>query len=202
MERFASLPGWYRAVLPALVALWATVTGYYWLGASGVSASGAAVSFERQHDARLLRIDDGRAFRVDRFGVNVVKYTRGVFPLCPLCGLYESAGTVMNLAEYRRGDWVYGAHAQPFQEAVNLKTGETIDVPVGTDLSQPPPEFVSRGLSFEPAHALKPEDVLASFPPLSTINESCVVFNLAFLVLVVPLLAFGLFRLLRGGKTA
>lgn len=197
MSRMANLPPWYRAVLPMVLGLWVLVSAYYWLGASGVQASGASVSFDREHDFVLLRIDDKWAFKPDKYGVNVVKYERGPFPLCPLCGVYEPAGTVMNLAAFKKGDWVYVDMTQPFMEAVNLKTGETIDVPAEGELKEPSAAFVAKGLTFDPELKVDRQALLTGLTPLSTINESCVVFNLAFLVLVVPLLVFGALKLLR-----
>ena len=161
------VPAWYRVLAGSCAILWVAVSIFYWLGASGVRASGAKMSFERQHDFALLEIDGQRAFRVDKYGVSVTKYRRGTFPFCPLCGVNESAGTVMNLAGYRKGDWVYTAHAQPLNEAVNLKTGEVVDLPAsGEELSKPPPEFVSRGLDFASANAIDAGVLSTTFAPL------------------------------------
>ncbi|MDI1429686.1 hypothetical protein [Polyangium sorediatum] len=197
------IPKWFQAVAGATVALWLLVSIYYWAGAGGVRAHGASTSFERQHDFALLQIDDHRAFRVDKFGVNITKYRRGTFPFCPLCGVNESAGTVMNFAQYRKGDWVYTDLAQPFDEAVNLKTGEVINLSEGGGkLETPPPEFAARGLDFESANKLDEGRVLAEFTPLSTINESCIVFNMAFLLIFAALVVVGGVLVIRRPKEA
>ncbi|MDC3958775.1 hypothetical protein [Polyangium jinanense] len=197
------IPKWFRAVAGATAGLWIIVSIYYWLGAGGVRAHGASMSFERQHDFALLQIDDGRAFRVDKYGVSITKYRRGTFPFCPLCGVNESAGTVMNGAQYRKGDWVYTDYPQPFNEAVNLKTGEVIDIPAAEDqLEKPPSEFAARGLDFESESKLDAGRFLAEFTPLSTINESCIVFNMAFLLIFAVLLVVGIVLAIRRPKEA
>ena len=189
MSRF---PKWYRAAVTGFMALWVAIGIYYWMGASGVRIGGMTASFERQGDSALLRIDGTRAFRVDRGELSVTRYRRAPFPFCPLCGVHEQAGTIMNLAGYRKGDWVYTSFPQPFVEAVNLATGETIDLPAGGGaLTQPPPAFVARGLDFAPANAIDPDLIRASFPLLSTIHESCVVFNLGFLSVFAALTLLG-----------
>jgi hypothetical protein len=195
MRRF---PSWYRATASAFVLLWGIVGAYYAIGASSVRASGATTSFDRSHDISLLKIDEHRAFRLDKYGASVTKYERGTFPFCPICGVFKPAGTVMNLAGYRKGDWVYTAHPQPFSEAVNLKTGEVVDLPADRgELSQPPPEFVARGLDFDKANAIDPSLIASTFTPLSTINESCVVFNMAFIAVFGALLLVGLVLAMR-----
>jgi len=197
------IPKWLRAVAGATAILWIIVSIYYWAGAGGVRSYGASTSFERQHDFALLRIDEGRAFRVDKHGVNITKYRRGTFPFCPLCGVNESAGTVMNLAQYRKGDWVYTDLTQPFDEAVNLKTGEVINLPEGEgQLEKLPPEFAARGLDFESANKLDAGRILTEFTPLSTINESCIVFNMAFLSIFAVLLVVGVVFAIRRPKEA
>ncbi|MDD5305985.1 MAG: hypothetical protein PHU25_01565 [Deltaproteobacteria bacterium] len=193
------VPRWFWTVTVAAASLWLIVTLYYWLGASGVSASGAKISFDRKHDISLFKVDDTQALSVDKYGVGLVKYKRGMFPFCPLCGMNESSGTIMNGVRYRKGDWIYTDIAQPFKEAVNLKTGETVDLPDGSGtLAQPPADFVARGLDFAQGNAIDPESVSTSFVRLPTINESCVTFNAAFIIVFgVLLLIGGVFALRR-----
>ena len=100
MKRF---PRWYVVSASSCLILWLVVSLYYALGASGVKAFGATTSFDRSHDFSLFKIDEQRAFRVDKYGTSLTKYKRGSFPFCPLCGINESAGTIMNLAVYRKG---------------------------------------------------------------------------------------------------
>jgi hypothetical protein len=203
------LPDWYYSVAGLVLALWLGFNLYYRFGAEGVEVSGASVSFDRQYDRQLLRVNDQLAFIISSGYPSVVRYERGAFPFCPLCGIYEPAGTVVNGTRYRKGDWVYSDSVSGYgSDMVNLRTGEAIDVPEGEvrDPREFDPATVeayrARGLRFDPASALSPEQIAREFEAISTINESCVVFNAAFLLLLAVLLLSGIVLFLRGPRAA
>jgi hypothetical protein len=200
------LPQWFLTVMGLVVLLWAGVTVYYRLGASGVRvrAYGAAASFDRRFDRTLLKINDRYAMVASTVGSNpsVYRYERGMFPFCPLCGIYTMQGAGFG-ADYRKGDWIYGSQASPWGDAVNVRTGEVIDVPgsTGSLEENPPAEFKARGLDFAPADKLTPEAAIAGLEPLSTINESCLVFTVAFMLIAGLVLLIGLVSLAVGRRT-
>jgi hypothetical protein len=198
------LPGWWIAVASLLLLLWATTTLWYHLGAKGVDFDSGSIDFQRQHDFKLFRLSDRAALLVGPGGfLSVVKYGRGMIPFCPLCGLYESRGSIVNLVRYHKDDWIYTDFPGPFSEIYNVKTGEAIDVKATLapgesklDLATIP-EYRTRGLNSDVAYKITPGDVRRSWPTLSTINESCIVFNAAFLLLTGFWLVVGVLALLR-----
>jgi hypothetical protein len=92
--------------------------------------------------------------------------------------------------------------AGPYGEAINVRTGEVIDVPESTSpmADDPPAELKARGLELVAANKLTTEAAIAGLEPLSTINESCVTFNAAFILLGGFVLVIGLVSLLIGRK--
>lgn len=202
-----SLPAWYKATGIVVLLMFVAVNVYYRLGAGGIQVSGSSVSFDRHHDFALFRIDDRLAFLLTKSGfVSVVRYKRGTFPFCPVCGLYEPAGMVLSLAQYKKDNWVYTGHPDPKRVcAVNLKTGEALkagSAPVArpglkVDVSQIA-VYRENGLTLEERHRLSPSAVAKKFKSLSTINESCFVFNAAFFLVLGAMLILGIVFLIRG----
>jgi hypothetical protein len=203
-------PGWYRAVLVMLGGVCGALALYYSLGASGVRVSGAKVSFDRDKDRQLFKIDESRAFLYSSGGyLSVVKYGPGVFPFRLVCGKCETQGGLLNLAKYMKGDWVYSDHfdlprgAKIRTGALNLKSGEAVEV-------QAPPEaktgytydalkipfLVQHGLTFEEQHKLTVDQVAHTYPPLSTLKESCLVLFAAILLVFGIWIAVGLVLLI------
>ena len=202
-------PSWWVAVLVPLLLLWVSVTVYYKQGASGIAFGGGEVSFERRFDFALFRIDDRSALLVTRDGsMSVVAYGRGAFPFCPLCGTYQPEGSIVNLARYYKDGWMYTDHlGGPFAELYHVPTGEKVQVerppgiaPGATDGLDAAklPAYAGRGLTFEAQHRITPAVIEEKFPPLRAINESCVVFNAAFLILTILWLMVGLVTVVRG----
>jgi hypothetical protein len=176
------------------------LNAYYRLGAGGVSVSGADVSFERRFDVELFDAKDGLAFLLTKSGsVSLVKIERGAFPFCPLCGEWEPAGSVVNVVGYSKGAWIYSDHASPFFEAWNLETGESVDLDasLGPLREHLPIELEAVGLDYDAEHRLTDQLVARDYPALSPINESCVVFNMAFFLIFVVLLTIAVTFLLR-----
>ncbi len=173
---------------------------YYRLGADGVSVSGADVSFERQRDVALFDAKNGYALLLTAPGViSLVKVERGAFPFCPLCGEWEPAGSVVNLVGYRKGAWLYSDQASPFSEAWNIETGESVDLDasLGSLQGHLPIELEAAGLDFDAEHRLTGAVVARDYPALSAIGESCVVFNMAFFLIFIVLMAIAVTFLLR-----
>jgi hypothetical protein len=219
-------PTWWAVVLVLLLALWVGVTFFYRRGASGVSVGagggGSAISFDRQNDFALFKIDDKVGLVVNRDGsASVARYGRGTFPFCPLCGIYELQGSVVNLARYYRNGWVYTDYpGGPFAELYHVASGQTVDVarpvataaapaaapaaPAGADTAAVAslPDYARRGLTFDEANRLTPARIQELFQPLAAINESCVVFNAAFMLLAAVWLIIALVFVIRGRPVA
>lgn len=198
-------PAWYLAGLGLITALFLGTTIYYHLGAEGVRVKGARIDFDRKFDRRLFKVDDRRAWSVSARGggdafVSLVRYRRGTPPFCPVCGWNTTNGSIFNLADFRKGDWVYSKYTFPGQPiAYNLRTGEVVrSAKKARDSSSRAPEpadepfYVQQGFTFD--DALRVSRQLDPKRELSTINEGCVIFVAAFLVfyalflLVLPVL--------------
>lgn len=194
------IPNWLGAVTWVTFGLFVLLNVYYRLGAGGVSVSGADVSFERRFDVELFDAKNDLAFLLTRSGaISLVKIARGAFPFCPLCGEWEPAGSVVNVVGYRKGPWIYSDVASPFSEAWNVETGESVDLEasLGSLDAQLPVELEAVGLDFGAEHRVTDVMVARDFPRLATINESCVVFNMAFFLIFVVLMAIAVTFLLR-----
>jgi hypothetical protein len=182
---------------------WGALLLYYHTGASGVRIEGASVDFGRGADYQLYRITDRMALQVNADQTSaIVEYQRGIAPLTLLCGTYENNGTTLVRARLA-GDWLYGIPVEQLQSegwrkvpragvaAVNLATGETISVAKQSlDPSQKwplPPELVARGWSEEAGVKANAKALVGRLEKLSTSNESCENFNVAFLLVAVAL---------------
>jgi hypothetical protein len=207
-SRRTILPGWYIAVGGLLVGLFVLFNVAYRLGAGGIEVSGASSSFDREFDHQLFKIDDRRAFLIFDDNISVVKYAGGLAPFRPVCGTYEPDGSVINLAHFKKGDWVYSKYPEfDGPDAYNLRTEEVVKVDVpdrkGSERVDPAtvPFYAEHGFTFDDALLLKPELVAKEHEPLSTMNESCVTFNAAFyllfalmIVVGIPLAVMGIIR--------
>lgn len=198
-------PDWYLALVGLITVLFVGTTVYYHLGAEGVRVKGATIDFSRKFDQRLFKLDGRRAYAVSARGggdafVSLVKYRRGTFPFCPLCGWNTPYGSVFNLADFRKGDWIYSRYTfagRPI--AYNLKTGETVKSAKTKELSasrapEPADEpfYVKMGFTFD--ESLKISRHLDPKQEISVINEGCIIFTAAFLffyalfLLILPVL--------------
>jgi len=180
---------------------------YYLFGASGFSYGGKSFSFNREHDRQLFAIDDHRAFSVSGGkypSVSVVKYGDG-FPLFRVCGACQPRGGVFAIARFKKGNWIYTD--MPWLKgpaAYNLETEEfvTLEVPAPEHSKIDPedvPFYASHGFTFDREHKLELETIAESYKPLSTVNEMCIILQIAaFIVLGIVgiiaaiLLPFGL----------
>jgi hypothetical protein len=195
-----------------LAILWIGVTVVYRQGESGVrvGTGGAGLSFERQNDHALFAIDARAALLVSQDGsMSLVEYGRGPFPFCPLCGTHELRGSIVNLAHYYKDGWIYTDHpGGPFAELYHVASGQRVDVPrpagavPGQTDAGALPGYASRGLTIDADHRITPALIHERFPSLSLINESCVVFNSAFMLLAAAWIAVGLVIAIRGRRIA
>ena len=189
-QALTALGGWV-AVNLVLAALFVGLNLAYRAGADAVEFKGGVASFDREFDGALFGIDAKRAYRVSGSGdVSVVKIKPGTPPFRPVCGTTTLDGSLINLAMYQRGDWVYSGYPEfDGVDAYNLKTGETLSVsaptPAPGKMSDPLtiPEYRSRGLTFTDGNKLTPERIVRGHRQLASIEESCVVFNAAFFLL-------------------
>lgn len=200
------LPPWHTAVGGLLLALFLVFNLAYRLGAGGIRVGGADTSFDREHDSALFKIDERRAFLVDGNFVAIVKYKDGIPPFRPLCGRCDLDGTVFNMANFQKGDWFYSRYPElDGPDAYNAKTGELVklDVPRSQKDVDPQqvPFYAEHGFTFDEALAVTPARVAGQYEQLSKIQESCVTFNAAFVLLFgmmaligAPMLIVGLRR--------
>jgi hypothetical protein len=123
-----------------------------------------------------------------------VKYGSG-FPLFRVCGKCQTRGSIFNLPQYQKGDWVYTN--MPWLKgpaAYNLKTEElvTLKVPAPTNSKIDPedvPFYEEHGFTFDDSRKLDLEKIAESYEPVSTMNEMCIILQVAgFIVLAIVLL--------------
>lgn len=207
---------WYLPVLILLLLLWGGVSAAYYVGAEGVRfvRTGATVDFNRDNDFALFALGNGAAVLVSGSDyISTVRIERGLFPFCPLCGEYEPNGTLVNGSNYIDGEWIYRAPIELPKDAseasqgalYNVVSGELVRVPPGATLPQQAMLLTSRGLVIDPSKALTPAVLEARTTPVAAINESCIVFQAAFLLVVGAWALLGLGLVLRGklaGKPA
>jgi hypothetical protein len=192
-----------RAALVAML----LIQLYNALGFAGFAYGGKSFSFGRMHDKQMYAIDAERAFLVtgdQHKSVSIVKYKSG-FPLFRLCGACETAGGVFPWAHYKKGKWVYTE--MPWLKgpaAYDLESGKkvTLDVPDPKSSKIDPedvPFYAEHGFTFDKSAKIDPETLGESYERLSTVNEMCVILQVAgfivlFFVLLVGaiLLPFGL----------
>jgi len=192
-----------RAALVAIL----LINLYYVFGAGGFSYGGRSFSFKREHDRQLFAIDERRAFSVSGGkypSASIVKYGDG-FPLFRACGACEPRGSIFNLPRFKKGDWVYTD--MPWIKgpaAYNLRTEElvTLKVPAPANHKIDPedvPFYAEHGLTFDESRKLDLETIAETYKPVSTINEMCVILQVAGFIVVaiigliaLILLPFGL----------
>ena len=208
------IPGWYSPLLIFVVILWIVFSLIHWLGGSGVNVSGADVSFNREHDVQLFRITDRIAFELDNDGdVSVMTYAPTMFPFNVLAGWYERDGRAMSGRVMRMGDWVYSDSpglGRGIPDALNLKTGETLTVPDDQakqytktyDISvlNTLPFYRDHGFVVDEQHRMTAEQVATDFTAISTLNESGMIVQAAFLFAIGLLTAVAFIGMLMPRK--
>jgi len=195
------IPRWFKGLGALLLLLWVLFNVAYRLGLTTVVVYGAEAPFaDQKFDHTLYKIDELHGFLIGSSDdIAVVSYADGTFPFAPVCGSFEPKGRVLNLANYQKDDWVYSQYPQfggPI--ATNLKTGQVLSGDAFTIPDDGPadpsqiPAYRENGLTFDPQYLLTPAKVAAGYPKLSTINDSCVTFNLAFFLLFIVMALIGI----------
>ena len=191
-----------------VLGLFISLNIFYALGASGVLVGTSALDFARDFDYQLYEFKDDMGFSVDREDgrVEVVYIETAPILFRPMCGTYQANGYLMPGADFRKGDWLYTEFPQHGEvDALNLETGETYDVPgitPDTDrIDWSTVEFyLKNGLEINDKYRLKGDNVEKEFAMVSTMNESCLVFNAAFYFLFAILGIIALVYFIRAKK--
>ncbi|MCK6513702.1 hypothetical protein L6R46_01410 [Myxococcota bacterium] len=208
-QALTALSAWFGVNI-VLAALFVGLNLAYRAGADAVEFKGGVASFDREFDGALFGIDAKRAYRVSGSGdVAVVKIKPGTPPFRPVCGTTTLDGSLINLAMYQRGDWVYSGYPEfDGVDAYNVRTGEALSVsaptpaPGSTTDPMNVPEYRSRGLTFTEANKLTLERIVRGHRQLASIEESCEVFNAAFFVLFAASAVVGLWLAARALRSS
>lgn len=186
-------PHWYVAVWALLLVLFGAFFIAYKLGASGVRISGSVLSFNRQQDNLLFKIDDERAFNIHPLAelnefIAIVFYRKAYFPFSAVCGTYTPNGTVINNATYKKGDWIYTKYpyfkgTSVFNTSTKMVYAPFSPTPeLGKDIKiEEVPFYQEKNFSFDESYKLSRQQIMQNFSPLSTCKESCMVVIVAFL---------------------
>ena len=208
-QALTALSAWFGVNI-VLAALFVGLNLAYRAGADAVEFKGGVASFDREFDGALFGIDAKRAYRVSGSGdVAVVKIKPGTPPFRPVCGTTTLDSSLINLAMYQRGDWVYSGYPEfDGVDAYNVRTGEALSVsaptpaPGSTTDPMNVPEYRSRGLTFTEANKLTLERIVRGHRQLASIEESCEVFNAAFFVLFAASAVAGLWLAARALRSS
>jgi hypothetical protein len=202
-------PKWFRQAFMIVLGLFISLNIFYAMGASGVLAGTSALDFARDFDYQLYEFKDDLGFSVDREGgrVEVVYIDTAPILFRPMCGTYQANGYPMPGADFRKGDWLYTEYPQYSDiDALNLQTGETYDVPgiakdTTAEIDWSTVEFyLKNGLEINDKYRLKGESVEKEFAMVSTMNESCLIFNAAFYFVFAMLGIIALVYFIRAKK--
>lgn len=192
---------WYWRILLLLLSMYVSTSILYRFTTDSVDYKKTSkLKVSREYDFTLYKVNDDVAFSIGKSNyISLVKYKKTIFPFCYLCGEFESNGTVVNGAEFKFEDWFYTEYSNPFSEAYNIQTQELIDIPEkglqGEDLKVNE-LFIQKNLLFKENNKINPEFIKANYPSLSTLNESCIIFNAAFGILIGGWILIGCIRLL------
>ena len=118
------LPEWYWVIGKYVAGVCCLFVLAYNLGYE-VAYRQHRLSFDREFDHAMFRVNDTLAFSLHDDYISLVNYKPGMFPFRPLCGKYEVDGNVLNGVRFKTGDWLYSDYAfrgRPF--AFNLRTGK------------------------------------------------------------------------------
>ena len=157
-----------------LLAFFLVVTLSYKIGASDIRfirAGYTKISFNRGNDYQLYKINDSTAFNVRSDYISIVPYAKASVPFCYLCGEFVSNGTVINGVEFENGDLIYRKYLEfEGDDIFNIKTGKAS-------------EATNNNFPMDEEHKLTAEKIASRYKKLSTMNESCLIFNMAFILL-------------------
>ncbi len=193
---------WYWTILSILLLMYVSVTISYKLSKDSFQIKKVPLKLNREYDNELFKINENAAFILTRSQtISIVKYKKTIFPFCFLCGEFEQDGTIVNVVEFQKDNWFYTQYPGPFAEGYNLQTQETFDVPeqedFSVDLLMQIPDYQNRNFQFSPSEKITPEWITERFQKISNFNESCLIFNSAFLILIIVWLIVGVFVILK-----
>lgn len=203
------VPDWIVAIAMLVGGLWLSFTVAYVMGASGVRLNGNALSFDRDGDDELYEIADGLAFEVWDTWVSVVRTEPGVFPANPVCGRFDTAGMVIGHPNWIADGVVFTDVLGPNDTAagVELATGALLDraaleargllaTKPAAEAPRPgakPPRDGARAAGAAPptpratAAPFDAEQARTDFERVRPVQESCIVYNAAFVFLFLLL---------------
>ncbi|MCZ8155717.1 MAG: hypothetical protein O9264_06340 [Leptospira sp.] len=179
----------YFSILILLLGMYLGVTIIYKFVENTNRSRTKVFALNREFDHQLYKINERAAFLVLKSNtISIVKYKETIFPFCFLCGNFEVDGTIVNVVEFAKDNWYYTKYTSPFYEAYNIKTDEFFDVAeqdeVSTQFLENLSEFKSKQLGFATQDELSLNFVKSNFEKLPTLNESCLIFNVAFLIVI------------------
>lgn len=170
------LPSWYTAIGYLLLIFFVVITLAYKIGASDIRfirTGYSKLSFDRSNDYQLYKINDSAAFSVRGNDFSIIQYTKAAIPFCYLCGEFTTDGSVLNGVEFQNGDLFYRKYIEfEGNDIFNIKTGEAFEAT--NDVSN---------LPMDESYKLTAEKISANYKKLSVMNESCLIFNMAFIIL-------------------
>ncbi len=182
------MKNWYWKIFSILLTMYLSISLFYILGIdTSTSNKKSKFSLNREYDFSLYKINELMAFSISKSKyISLVKYKKTIAPFCFLCGEFEPDGTVINGIQYKKGDWFYTDFTNPFNEALNISTLELLDIIdegfSGKDLTENE-VFKEKNLIFSDSHKIDDTYIKNNFAPISTLNESCIIFNSAFIFL-------------------
>jgi hypothetical protein len=206
---------WFAGVFVIIAGVWTITLIAYAFGAGSVSFGNkftgqrATIDFMRDNDHVVVGLADGVGLQLDHGGpplhADIVRLKPGFPVLCWVCGQLDTAGGISMVA-YRQGDWFYRApedlsrnseathglraesRAFILTIAYNRANGERVQA--GVDVAAQTLALTSRGLAVTDAARISPETI-RDLPVLSIQREGCLIFNVAFVSVVLLWLVFG-----------
>ena len=198
---------WFFVILGAIIALWLFTSGAYARGASGISVRAkygakASIDFMRDTESVVLKLDDGVGLSIDAYGSTIVTLEKGPLALRLCCGQNNVSGSLSKV-EYRQGDWYFrdAEDNSDFKKrwggeppkkkvdelrtlAYNAKTGERLMLALEATEDEQRKALEEKGLT--PSEEQKiPNETLGDLEQASMIQEGCVIFQVAFLLVTV-----------------
>lgn len=203
------LAHWFTFILALVVALWVITATAYYLGFSGLrfrnrfTGQDAVIDFMRKYDRPVVELGPDVGLELDQRGTGlhaaIVRLEDAPFFLCWVCGRKQLHGGIA-MVDYRQGDWLYRApedlstnseatrgRRRESREyirtvAYNRATGERLIGEI--DVASQARLLAEKGLAPTDATRLSPA-ALADLAPASMMREGCMVFNLAYIAVLL-----------------
>lgn len=201
---------WFGGTFLIILGLWALTLAFYVFGAEGISfdvgaTQNATIDFNREYDHDVLDLGEGRGLELHEpppgfpLTGSLIELKDGLPVICWVCGDKRMAGGLLTV-EHRSGDWYF---RKPDKDrkvdlstlnaktrdrfltvAFNAKTGERVMVGENDSAEKQAEALASHGLDASSAPPLAPE-ALADLRLASMQREGCVVFNFAFIAVLL-----------------